>query len=76
MIKNAVFFEKFGRIFKYITGGLVYESNKNGDLYKFPDNVTEVMIVQLMTDSVKDNKNYVYSFLKDKKFTPKEHVLY
>ena len=78
MIKpNFEFQERFGRIFKLISGNdqLVYESRK-GKLYSIPENISEEELENLMRLSVEQNKNLVLKLVKGHELKLDPDVIY
>lgn len=59
MIINFDFQNKFGRIFHFYTGDLVYEQKKTGKLFSLPTEISEKELQDLQSKSVKDNVNYI-----------------
>ena len=58
MIINFDFQNKFGRIFHFYTGDLVYEQKKTGKLFSLPTEMSEKELQDLQSKSVKDKVNY------------------
>ncbi|MDY2756450.1 MAG: hypothetical protein SPE30_07855 [Candidatus Treponema excrementipullorum] len=59
MIINFDFQNKFGRIFHFYTGDLVYEQKKTGKLFSLPTEMSEKELQDLQSKSVKDKVNYI-----------------
>lgn len=59
MIINFDFQNKFGRIFHFYTGDLVYEQKKTGKIFYLPTEMSEKELQDLQEKSVKDNVNYI-----------------
>lgn len=56
---NFDFQNKFGRIFHFYTGDIVYEQKKTGKLFTLPTEISEKELQDLQSKSVKDNVNYI-----------------
>ena len=59
MIINFDFQNKFGRIFHFYTGDLVYEQKKTGKLFSLPTEMSEKELQDVQSKSVKDKVNYI-----------------
>ena len=59
MINNFDFQNKFGRVFYFYTGDLVYEEPKNGNLFSLPVDISEKELEDLQRKSLNDNVNYI-----------------
>ena len=59
MIINFDFQNKFGRIFHFYTGDLVYQQKKTGKLFSLPTEMSEKELQDLQSKSVKDKVNYI-----------------
>lgn len=59
MINNFDFQNKFGRVFYFYTGDLVYEEPKSGNLFSLPVDISEKELEDLQIKSVNDNVNYI-----------------
>ena len=70
------FREKFGHIYCFITGGIIYNCKKSGKSYEFPKKYKMENINLLMQKSLANNHDYVFDLLKNNELHLRDDVLY